>query len=444
MKQQTIEWACQVMANFTDTASTKADLKKAYKRGALGCHPDRQVANDIDVSMADLNKAWDIINEHSDEFALATIQKYCETQAFVASWDQWKLDPLHTADVPSFKPFNTLLNDEFDIVDSLTDNDEWFNNRRWNGFYVRSPKVYVNTQHESVRVTTLDNAMQRGKEVVTYTLSFPHHRDGYFDAVQAFFNNRVGDWDVISFLSFMESLTFSVNRFGGFEALSMDGFDIYKSVSGSFNCFSPFEFHRLKPLTELPKKWTVLHLARVLANGQYAKYRQCYYYTDDYALDSACNYRKGYYDSPMSTIEEIIDSHKPFSRLYENRRREGNNVTLNFGSHSNDGRELEVVLDNRFPAVDLTKEQQILATLAAKHQYDIVLMSGDTHTIESQYTLEERDPLLDAIWDNTDADLKGITEDGDMVIYLDCALTESVPLDLLSDEQIKQRHPAVH
>jgi hypothetical protein len=49
----------------------------------------------------------------------------------------------------------------------------------------------------------------------------------------------------------------------------------------------------LKPLNEIPKKWTLRHVMRLLANGQHVDLRTRARYTDDYAMDAAYDYYKG-------------------------------------------------------------------------------------------------------------------------------------------------------
>ena len=55
--------------------------------------------------------------------------------------------------------------------------------------------------------------------------------------------------------------------------------------------FSPFE--EMKPLKELPSKWTKRNFAQAVLSGQIFRGEVAYRYTDDYAMDAAYNFSEG-------------------------------------------------------------------------------------------------------------------------------------------------------
>ena len=70
---------------------------------------------------------------------------------------------------------------------------------------------------------------------------------------------------------------------------------VYDRTSVGIRSFSPLPeaLKTLKPLNEIPKKWTLRHVNRMLANEQYMKLETRDRYTDDYAMDAAHNYYAG-------------------------------------------------------------------------------------------------------------------------------------------------------
>jgi hypothetical protein len=130
---------------------------------------------------------------------------------------------------------------------------------------------------------------------------------------------------------------------------------IYRDEEKAAKVFSPFVVDRVKPVTEMPEKWTILHLRKILANGQFRSYTQDFYYTDDYAYDAAVNFRKGYIANPLESFSDALTCGS--MRVWE-RVAEDGTVSLHFGAHSNDGRSLIVDLNNRYPIVDMEAEEK--------------------------------------------------------------------------------------
>lgn len=71
--------------------------------------------------------------------------------------------------------------------------------------------------------------------------------------------------------------------------------------------FSPLALSHLKPLKEIPAKWSLSHVRRLLAAGQYSYCGTELRLTDDYAYDAASEFGKGEC-SGEAFLKELIES----------------------------------------------------------------------------------------------------------------------------------------
>ena len=69
----------------------------------------------------------------------------------------------------------------------------------------------------------------------------------------------------------------------------------------------PLDLSIIKPLTKMPKKWSIPHIVRALVNEQYENLKKNSYYTDDYAWDNACNFREGRISDAIEFARGIIE-----------------------------------------------------------------------------------------------------------------------------------------
>lgn len=109
--------------------------------------------------------------------------------------------------------------------------------------------------------------------------------------------------------------------------------------------FNPLTLKKIKRLTKMPKKFTTDHLIKAIANGQYELLSQNFYYTDDYAMDAATNFRKADGLNPVIQLRDLItkNAEVSFSRVREN-----DTIEVNYGAHSNDSRTCIVNLDAEY------------------------------------------------------------------------------------------------
>jgi hypothetical protein len=121
------------------------------------------------------------------------------------------------------------------------------------------------------------------------------------------------------------------------------------SIKGT-ETVNPFTLkERYKPLaaSSLTKKFTRTALIKLLVNGQFKQLKQCYKFTDDYALDAANRFSKQMLGNPLTVARGWI------SDRYKSEFAYCHNGHVSFGSHSNDCSQLTICLDNRLPAVNV-------------------------------------------------------------------------------------------
>lgn len=127
-------------------------------------------------------------------------------------------------------------------------------------FYTDDEKYYIQTYSGSMTITDLRNAMKIGKtcRVLTFIENFSNGVDNIHKAL----------FDLI------EDGTSTIEEMFGDV---MDSYKINSDVdvrvyeTKAKQVFSPFAALKLKRLTKIPAKWTLDHLAKAIANGQYLK-----------------------------------------------------------------------------------------------------------------------------------------------------------------------------
>jgi hypothetical protein len=346
---------CSDVSQLVDIAS----VKKLYKKAALVAHSDRAKENACPYSMAEINAAWETVSA-ANWSELASLLGIAVKPVAIESC--WTDDPLHKATVPAFYTVETLskMAWRFESGKSSKDaNFSWFRSGRT---YFSDLKWELNywPGSECFALTDLQNALAFRKECISYRILLSG-KTSKGDVCRAFcdlVNANCRDNSPEAVIEWLGTLEMKdLGRYKGFGAsFDLDDVEvrIYREVQASHEVFTPFDLGRLKPLTEYPKKFTIAHLRRAIANGQFYGLKQDYYLTDDYAHDAACNYRKGYIANPLEMLSKLIGD--DLSRLYQSGSDSGK-VVLNFGYHSNDGRSITIDLNCRYPLVDMADEE---------------------------------------------------------------------------------------
>lgn len=314
----------------------KQALKKAYKVAALYQHPDRNGTTINQVTMSDLNSSWSIIKKSTKEQLQILLDGI---NGFKAPIEEWEVDPLRGAKVPSFESVDTMINDSFNIVDSFSELSQ-------SKFYISGDVYYVkdlNLSFEfvtsfwsaSILITDLSNALssKNCKQVLLKREGNEQHALSIFHDVK----NWLGDFNSMD----LELIQTKVDTI------------IKGELPGKYT-FSPFHLDRLKPLDKLPKQWrggNRQQLIRAIANGQYMEF------TEDFSFEmDGGMYDRGrsYIHNPMTFLKSaIINPSSEFRNIWGKGESLG---SLCFGPHSNESCSLIVVLENRFPLEDMKDE----------------------------------------------------------------------------------------
>jgi hypothetical protein len=174
------------------------------------------------------------------------------------------------------------------IIKPLNTNAAWMNfvNRNtYSGYYLEGTNFFIQLRgrdRNELVIGDVKNAYKRGEECIFYTLIGNEFNCIY--QVLAMFN-----YDVQAIYAACDAIDFDSKPNGTlFEKLSVS-----KRARKGVNTFSPFLLDCLNPLKEIPKKWTVNHVIRMLANEQFEGLRTSGKYTDDYAYDAAYDFQKG-------------------------------------------------------------------------------------------------------------------------------------------------------
>lgn len=354
-----IQKAVECLLAFGDARDFK-ELKKLYKKAALLVHSDRSGSASTEFTMVDVNQAWECVNANPEK-ALALIEGSDVFERIQARVNSWKDDPLHDASVPSFYSVETMAKKAWSIVEESGVEFEWFSAGR-SKVYIKDVNLEYTHYYgdESMYLYDLENAFKTGKTCVGYRVHLDHGRNGefwavWYDALKLFCESESPSsvWQWLGSLEYVDQ-----GKYHGvcsFVTVGNSRLKIYRDEEKGAKVFSPFVVDRIKPVTEMPEKWTVLHLRKILANGQFRSYKQDYYHTDDSAYDAAVNCRKGYISNPLDSFADALTCGS--MRVWERVSDDGT-VALHFGAHSNDGRSLIVDLNNRYPIVDMEAEEK--------------------------------------------------------------------------------------
>ncbi len=360
ISMKNLRTAIECLAYFATDLSELTDIvavRKLYKKAALVVHSDRAKQQNCPHNMTQVNAAWEIVCKARWEqvASILGLQVKCDVDRC------WTDDPLHNATVPAFYTVDTLCRKAWNICDNDQDESfKWFGSGHCTYFQNLKWQYEYWSGSECMLLTDLQNALLFRKECVSYRIVMKAFRadmcKAFYELVRKYAKSSSPE-DVIQWLHTIEMVDLGKYQGVGAKFISSDDVEvvIYRQSQPSHTVFTPFDIQRMKPLTELPKKWTIAHLRRVIANGQFVRLKQDYYLTDDYAYDAAVNYRKGYISNPFRMLAELIGD--DLSRLYPTSA--DGQMVLHFGCHSNDGRSITIDLNCRYPAVDMSDEESI-------------------------------------------------------------------------------------
>ena len=185
--------------------------------------------------------------------------------------------------------------------------EEWVNTHE--DIYVEPLKIKFHQYNDSFRIIDITNAMKKGLVCESFCFDMRNNRDVFSAKVVCAFGS------IEAVLSFARGL--GLSKYGSMET-EFEGlqFMVYKEEIESKRVYSPFALSQIKPLKEAPKKWTLPHVYRALANGQ-AKGLKCTgHMTDDYAFDASVNCRIGEERDSLCLLQDILQSPSGW-RVYE-------------------------------------------------------------------------------------------------------------------------------
>lgn len=171
--------------------------------------------------------------------------------------------------------------------------------------YFEEYQMSYQMYRDSIRIMLLDSALAAGELCAEYVIS---SQGSVVDCINVL-AGLAGDYSLPKLKGYLQSLKFHADRYGNMsQDLDATGrVKVSLSYRQSTRVYSPFALHRLKPLTQAPKKWNLTYAKRALANGQFTNLTCTGRYSDDYAYDSAVNFGKGPI-SAMPLLEDLVTS----------------------------------------------------------------------------------------------------------------------------------------
>lgn len=339
-----IQSAIELITSVTNMkAANFTELKKIYKRASLICHPDRNIENAENISMKDLNNAWDFL-EKNEEQVNRKLNGKTPTEVKNTSLSD---NNLYDSHLPSFHCQKTLLCQAFNIIEEK----EW---NSWVEFkyktvYFSQYSIRIHTFSNCVKITDLTNALDTRKKCTVYNITWDtfNAHEGYCNFLQ-WISEMSKKSCVSALLAHLTILNFSRESEDVEKAELCPGIKVSRYDLKSGQVFSPFKLHKIQPLLSLPEKMRANHLIKVLANGQYKKLVQSEYLTDDFSYDAANNFGRKVFENPFPLLVDLIENRSGGFYLFPR-----NDGLFRFGNHMNDTKSIVIQIDNRFSAVDL-------------------------------------------------------------------------------------------
>ncbi|MEY2411060.1 MAG: hypothetical protein QOF48_3730 [Verrucomicrobiota bacterium] len=195
------------------------------------------------------------------------------------------------------------------ITDQIDPDPEQFYNR-YGTTYTRSNLMRVWYGSGSIRLIDLTHAMRPGHTSIEYSLHWDH-KDNIPAFVQELLDSNQFDFRAVH-ATLADRAWVRTGPFDCFlehiipDADSPNRTTVYRGERASKRVFTPF--WKPAPLKSMPAKWTMAHVKRALLNGQHAQLQCNGVYSDDYAFDSAVNYRKGPIASVVEFVRRLVES----------------------------------------------------------------------------------------------------------------------------------------
>jgi len=173
--------------------------------------------------------------------------------------------------------------------------------------YIQDLDLRVRVYRGAVVIREIQEALKVGGVCKEYKIGWRDYQDG--QAAIANYLMDQGIKDLPQLLEMMKGFEYPRDQWYGYAPLDLPGgvFTVYLEELKGVRCFSPFQLKRLKPLKEVPKKWTLKHALRAIACGQFTDLRCKGKYSDDYQYDAAYGYHAGEIKKPLGFIKKIIE-----------------------------------------------------------------------------------------------------------------------------------------
>ena len=206
-------------------------------------------------------------------------------------------------------------------------------------YYIKDTILKVRRYQGSLQITDVSDALRTGKICVNYSLSYSPCYDKDSDIISDFLFEY--KYDIKKVYDYLDSLEWMAGKWGGYDQIRInDDIVAYKNDEKAIRVFSPFNLKYMKPLKELPKKWNIRHVLRLIVNGQYKDFQSDMQLTDDYAYDNATNYGKGAISNGLAFAKKVIES--PSGWWVSNYK--GGDIRLSFNCHHFDYNSLKPVI----------------------------------------------------------------------------------------------------
>lgn len=389
------------LPSVSEVHEQNLSVKKAYKAAALAAHPDREGDK---FQMAKINAAYTLLKKHIKpqsplDFKAAQMRRdeiFLRNEGHV----------LCGAGIPALKPRDVLIREVFDIRESLAMmpsispmseydknkaastnvyfqyhgedyNIAWWGGRSIDQFHISNITAAGKSGQSCLSLVFIVNSWACGEnhQIISNVFRELFKDSDYADGEpeNGFSWGRVFN-DVMAAIEravyvtentkksqlFGYEMICKSDRYGSGWTIDVEGnkLDFHVRENSSISVFNPFALDVYKPIKSLPSNFKTLDLIKVLINGQYSDYKRNYMHTDDYAYDAAYDSGRGFIENPFKTIKDWIEHRGrkgSSARVYISKDTE-----VNFGFFMNDSSSLSVVLNNRFPLVDLSADVKYL------------------------------------------------------------------------------------
>jgi hypothetical protein len=173
--------------------------------------------------------------------------------------------------------------------DRITKGDAYIRYQERDVRFGYSYTICANEGCASFSAHDVTNAFKTGKTCVGFILEAQgvdaiNRLESYLAAVK---------YDIPAFIDWCASLDIDFESYNVKYVDQERQINISKREKKGIETFSPLALSHLKPLKEIPQKWTLSHVRRLLAAGQYSYCGTELRLTDDYAYDAAYNFGKG-------------------------------------------------------------------------------------------------------------------------------------------------------